>query len=146
MEVEYLVVDVIEKDVLQCVVDLVLELFGWLDCLVNNVGFGFWVFFGDIIDQMIDDVLNISLKVSFCFVCEVFRVMQFGVFILNIGFVFGLLGGLDGGIYCMVKVGMIGMSQVFVVQYGVKGICFNVVVFGVVKIDMIVVVWDYFGF
>ncbi|MGB3621245.1 SDR family oxidoreductase [Ketobacter sp. MCCC 1A13808] len=145
-EVEYLVADVTEKDAPQRAVDLALESFGRLDCLVNNAGSGSWAPPGDTTDQMIDDVLNISLKAPFRFAREALRAMQPGASILNIGSVFGLLGGLDGGIYCTAKAGMIGMSQAFAVQYGAKGIRSNVVAPGVVKTDMTAAAWDHPGF
>ncbi len=145
-DVEILVADVTEKDAPQRAVDLALHAFDRLDCLVNNAGAGKWAPPGETDDATIDEVLDISLKAPFRFAREALRAMQPGSSIINIGSVFGLLGGLDGGIYCTAKAGMIGMSQAFAVQYGAKGIRSNVVAPGVVKTEMTALAWDYPGF
>ncbi len=145
-EVEYLAADVTEKDAPKRAVDLALKAFGRLDCLVNNAGAGKWAPPGETDDAMIDEVLDISLKAPFRFGRESLRAMKSGASIINIGSVFGLLGGMDGGIYCTAKAGMIGMSQAFAVQYGAKGIRSNVVAPGVVKTEMTAAAWDFPGF
>lgn len=145
-DVEYLVADVTEKDAPQRAVDLALSAFERLDCLVNNAGAGTWAPPGETTDEMIDQVIDISLKAPFRFARESLRAMQPGSSIINIGSVFGILGGLDGGIYCTAKAGMIGMSQAFAVQYGAKGIRSNVVAPGVVKTEMTELAWDHPGF
>ncbi len=145
-DVEYLVADVTEKNAPQRAVDLALRKFERLDCLVNNAGAGKWAAPGDTDDATIDEVIDISLKAPFRFGREALRAMQPGSSIINIGSVFGLLGGLDGGIYCTAKAGMIGMSQAFAVQYGAKGIRSNVVAPGVVKTEMTEAAWYHPGF
>lgn len=145
-EVEFLVADVTEKTAPQRAVDLAMSAFDRLDCLVNNAGAGKWAPPGETDDATIDEVLDISLKAPFRFARESLKAMQPGSSIINIGSVFGLLGGLDGGIYCAAKAGMIGMSQAFAVQYGAKGIRSNVVAPGVVKTEMTAAAWDYPGF
>lgn len=145
-EMEYLVADVTEKDAPERAVGLALRAFGRLDCLVNNAGAGKWAPPGETDDDMIDEVLDISLKAPFRFARESLKAMTPGSSIINIGSVFGLLGGLDGGIYCAAKAGMIGMSQAFAVQYGAKGIRSNVVAPGVVKTEMTAAAWDHPGF
>jgi 3-oxoacyl-[acyl-carrier protein] reductase len=59
-----------------------------------------------------------------------------------VGSVFGLLGGLDGGIYCAVKAGLIGLTQTLAAQYGANGIRSNLVAPGVIKTDMTKDYWD----
>ncbi|RLU02153.1 MAG: SDR family oxidoreductase [Ketobacter sp.] len=145
-EIEYLVADVTDKDAPQRAVDLAMHSFDRLDCLVNNAGSGKWAPPGETDDETIDEVLNISLKAPFRFGREALKAMKPGASIINIGSVFGLLGGLDGGIYCTAKAGMIGMSQAFAVQYGAKGIRSNVVAPGVVKTEMTAAAWDFPGF
>lgn len=145
-EVEFLVADVAEPDAPQRAVDLALSAFGRLDCLVNNAGSGKWAPPGETEDAMIDEVLDVSLKAPFRFAREALKAMTPGSSIVNIGSVFGLLGGLDGGIYCAAKAGMIGMSKAFAVQYGAKGIRSNVVAPGVIKTDMTAAAWDHPGF
>lgn len=145
-DVEILVADVTAKDAPARAVELAVRAFDRLDCLVNNAGAGKWAPPGETDDATIDEVLDISLKAPFRFAREALRAMKSGSSIINIGSVFGLLGGLDGGIYCAAKAGMIGMSQAFAVQYGAKGIRSNVVAPGVVKTEMTAAAWDYPGF
>lgn len=145
-EMEFLVADVTEQDAPQRAVELAMSAFDRLDCLVNNAGAGRWAPPGETDDTMIDEVLNVSLKAPFRFARESLKAMKPGSSIINIGSVFGLLGGLDGGVYCAAKAGMIGMSQAFAVQYGAKGIRSNVVAPGVVKTEMTAAAWDFPGF
>lgn len=145
-EMEYLVADVREPDAPARAVELALNAFGRLDCLVNNAGAGKWAPPGETDDAMIDEVLDVSLKAPFRFAREALKAMQPGSSIINVGSVFGLLGGLDGGIYCAAKAGMIGMSQAFAVQYGAKGIRSNVVAPGVIKTEMTAAAWDHPAF
>ena len=59
---------------------------------------------------------------------------------------FGTVGGLNGGIYCAVKAGLIGLTQTLAAQYGATGIRSNVVAPGVIKTDMTKDYWDAPGF
>jgi len=68
--------------------------------------------------------------------------MEAGSSIINVGSVFGMLGGLDGGIYCAVKAGLIGLTQTMAAQYGANGIRTNIVAPGVIKTDMTKDAWD----
>lgn len=58
------------------------------------------------------------------------------------GSTFGILGGLDGGAYCAVKAGLIGLTQTMAAQYGAQGIRSNLVAPGVIKTDMTKDYWD----
>lgn len=145
-EVEYLVANVTDKDAPMRAVELAKSAFGRLDCLVNNAGSGRWAPPGDTDDEMIDEVVDISLKAPFRFAREALTLMKSGASIINIGSVFGLQGGLNGGIYCTVKAGMIGMSQAFAVQYGAEGIRSNVVAPGVIRTEMTDAAWETTGF
>lgn len=141
-DVAILATDVAAKDAPKRAVELAISSFGRLDCLVNNAGSGKWAPPHLTDDAMMDEVIEISMKAPFRFAREALGVMKPGSSIVNIGSVFGLLGGLDGGIYCAVKAGMIGMSQAIACQYGANGIRSNVVAPGVIKTDMTAAAWD----
>jgi len=145
-EVEILVADVTGKDVPARAVQIAMNAFGRLDCLVNNAGSGRWAPPHQTDDAMLDEVIDISLKAPFRFSREALRVMQPGSSIINVGSVYGLLGGLNGGVYCAAKAGMIGLTQALAVEYGAKGIRSNVVAPGVIKTDMTRDFWDTDGF
>src|SRR5580698_2398450 len=116
--------------------------FGRLDCLVNNAGSGKWAPVHETDDKTVDEVVDTSLKAPFRFSRAALHVMKPGSSILMVGSVFGIIGGLNGGIYCAVKAGLIGLSQALAVQYGAKGIRSNVVAPGVIKTDMTKDYWD----
>lgn len=141
-DVAILATDVGAKDAPKRAVELAISSFGRLDCLVNNAGSGKWAPPHLTDDAMMDEVIEISMKAPFRFAREALGVMKSGSSIVNIGSVFGILGGLDGGIYCAVKAGMIGMSQAIACQYGASGIRSNVVAPGVIKTDMTAAAWD----
>lgn len=135
-------VDVTAGDAPERAVDLATSAFGRLDCLVNNAGSGKWASVTETSDAMLDEVIDVSLKAPFRFCRAALRVMGRGSSIINVGSTFGLLGGLDGGIYCAVKAGLVGLTQTVAVQYGPRGIRCNLVAPGVIKTDMTRAYWD----
>jgi meso-butanediol dehydrogenase/(S,S)-butanediol dehydrogenase/diacetyl reductase len=141
-DVRILAADVTAKDSADRAVDLAMKSFGRLDCLVNNAGSGRWAPVHVTDDSMLDEVVDVSLKAPFRFCRAALGVMKAGSSIINIGSVFGVLGGLDGGAYCAVKAGLIGLTQALAVQYGAGGIRSNLVAPGVIKTDMTRAYWD----
>jgi 3-oxoacyl-[acyl-carrier protein] reductase len=123
-------------------VELATRTFGRLDCLVNNAGSGKWAPVHETDDGILNEVIDISLKAPFRFCRAALRVMRPGSSIINVGSVFGMVGGLNGGIYCAVKAGLVGLTQTLAVQYGANGIRANVVAPGVIKTDMTKDYWD----
>jgi meso-butanediol dehydrogenase / (S,S)-butanediol dehydrogenase / diacetyl reductase len=145
-QVQTLAADVTSADTAKRAVELAMRSFGRLDCLVNNAGSGRWAPVHETDDDMLNEVIEISLKAPFRFCREALGVMRPGSSIINVGSVFGLVGGMNGGIYCAVKAGLIGMAQTLAVQYGANGIRSNVVAPGVIKTDMTKDYWDAPGF
>jgi 3-oxoacyl-[acyl-carrier protein] reductase len=145
-DVVTLAADVTSPDAPERAVDLATKSFGRLDCLVNNAGTGKWAPVHETDDATLNEVIETSLKAPFRFSRAALKVMRAGASIINIGSVFGILGGLDGGVYCAAKAGLIGLTQALAVQYGAKGIRSNVVAPGVIKTDMTKDYWDAPGF
>lgn len=135
-------VDVTRPDAGTRAVDLAMQRFGRLDCLVNNAGAGRWAPVHQTDDGMMDEVIDTSLKAPFRFARAALGVMKPGSSILCVGSVFGMVGGLDGGIYCAVKAGLTGLTQTLAAQYGAQGIRANLVAPGVIKTDMTRDWWD----
>jgi meso-butanediol dehydrogenase / (S,S)-butanediol dehydrogenase / diacetyl reductase len=123
-------------------VEFAMQSFGRLDCLVNNAGSGKWAPVHETDDKSVDEVVETSLKAPFRFSRAALHVMKPGSSIIMVGSVFGVIGGLNGGIYCAVKAGLIGLTQALAVQYGAKGIRSNLVAPGVIKTDMTKDYWD----
>jgi meso-butanediol dehydrogenase / (S,S)-butanediol dehydrogenase / diacetyl reductase len=145
-DVAVLAADVTSREAPERAVDLAMKSFGRLDCLVNNAGTGKWAPVHATDDATLDEVIETSLKAPFRFSRAALKVMGAGSSIINIGSVFGILGGLDGGVYCAAKAGLIGLTQALAVQYGAKGIRSNIVAPGVIKTDMTKDYWDATGF
>jgi len=141
-DVVALATDVAVPDAAERAVGLATASFGRLDCLVNNAGAGRWAPVHETDDAMMDEVIDVSLKAPFRFCRAALAVMQPGSSIISVGSVFGMIGGLDGGIYCAVKAGLIGLTQTLAAQYGARGIRSNLVAPGVIKTDMTKDAWD----
>jgi meso-butanediol dehydrogenase/(S,S)-butanediol dehydrogenase/diacetyl reductase len=141
-DIETLAADVTAADTPERAIELAMRSFGRLDCLVNNAGSGKWAPVHETDDGMLNEVIDISLKAPFRFCREALRVMGAGSSIIQVGSVFGLVGGLNGGIYCAVKAGLIGLTQTLAAQYGANGIRSNLVAPGVIKTDMTKDYWD----
>ncbi|MGL4564531.1 MAG: SDR family NAD(P)-dependent oxidoreductase, partial [Halioglobus sp.] len=105
-------------------------------------GAGTWAPVGETTDEMMDTVIDVSLKGPFRFCREALPHMRPGSAIINVGSVFGTLGGLDGGIYCAVKAGLVGLTQTMAAQYGAQGIRTNLVAPGVIRTEMTDAAWD----
>src|SRR5690606_38384669 len=122
--------------------ELAMSRFDRLDCLVNNAGAGVWAPVHETTDAILNEVIDISLKAPFRFCREALAVMKSGASIINVGSVFGVLGGLDGGAYCAVKAGLQGLTQTMAAQYGADGIRTNLVAPGVIRTEMTDLAWE----
>jgi meso-butanediol dehydrogenase / (S,S)-butanediol dehydrogenase / diacetyl reductase len=145
-QVEILAGDVAAPGIPEQAVALAKKVFGRLDCLVNNAGSGKWAPVHETDDATMDEVIDISMKAPFRFCRAAIPAMGPGSAIINVGSVFGTLGGLDGGIYCAVKAGLVGLTQTMAAQYGAQGIRTNLVAPGVIKTDMTRAAWDFPAF
>jgi len=141
-EIVTLAGDVAATDIPARAVALAVEKFGRLDSLVNNAGSSKWAAVHDTDDDTLNEVVETSLKAPFRFCRAALAVMTSGASIINVGSTFGLVGGLDGGIYCAVKAGLVGLTQTLAAQYGAKGIRSNLIAPGVIKTDMTRDYWD----
>lgn len=140
--VDICVGDVSKPETAARVIEQAMSTFGRIDCLVNNAGAGVWAPVDETTDAMIDEVIDTSLKGPFRFCREVIPHMQAGASIINVGSVFGSVGGLDGGIYCAVKAGLVGLTQTMAAQYGARGIRTNLVAPGVIRTEMTDAAWE----
>lgn len=145
-EVAVLAADVALPDTPKRAVELAMSTFGRLDCLVNNAGSGKWAPVHQTDDEMLDELVDISLKAPFRLCREALGVMKAGSSIINVGSVFGQVGGLNGGAYCAVKAGLVGLTQTTAAQYGAQGVRCNLVAPGVIRTDMTDAAWEDQGF
>lgn len=145
-EVGMFVADVAEPGTAKNAIEAAMAHFGRIDCLVNNAGAGIWAPVGETTDDMMNEVIEVSLKAPFRFCREVLPHLKPGSSIINVGSVFGNVGGLDGGIYCAVKAGLIGLTQTMAAQYGANGIRTNIVAPGVIRTEMTDAAWEFDAF
>lgn len=146
MRFSHVIADVTDADAPQRIVDHAMKAFGRVTYLVNNAGAGAWAPVHATSDAMLDEVMAISLRAPFRLCREVLPHMGRGCAIVTIGSTFGIMGGMDGGIYCAVKAGLTGLTQTMAAQYGEQGIRANVVAPTVVKTPMTQSAWDYPSF
>ncbi len=146
MAFSYVTADARDAGSARVVVDHALEAHGKITYLINNAGSGVWAPLHLTSDEMMDEVIDISLKAPFRLCREVIPHMGRGCGIVTIGSTFGIMGGMDGGIYCAVKAGLTGMTQTMAAQYGEQGIRANVVAPTVVRTPMTDAAWDYPAF
>ncbi len=137
-----LAVDVTDPTAPEQAVELALSTFGRLDSLVNNAGSGRWAPVHETDDTMLNELVEISLKAPFRFCRAALQVLGPNTSIINVGSVFGHVGGLDGGAYCVVKAGLIGLTQTMAAQYGAQGIRSNLVAPGVIRTEMTDAFWE----
>lgn len=125
---------------------LAIDRFGRIDCLINNAGSGKWAPVADTSDDMLNEVIDLSLKAPFRFAREVLPFLKSGASIINIGSTWGLIGGMGGGIYLCVKSALIGLTRSLAIDYGPAGIRCNLIAPGVIRTDMTDGHWDTAGF
>ena len=93
-------------------------------------------------DDMLDEVLAISLRAPFRLCREALAHMQAGASILFIGSTWGIYGTPGGGAYSAVKAAQIGLTQTMAAEYGAKGIRTNYIAPTVVRTEMTDAYWE----
>jgi len=124
------------------VVAAAVEKFGRLDHVINNAGSFNFGPVGDTTDEMLDEVLGISLRAPFRLCREALPHLGEGASILFIGSTWGLYGTAGGGAYSAVKAGQIGLMQTLTAEYGRRGIRANYIAPTVVRTAMTDAYWD----
>lgn len=135
-------VDATAEDAPKTIVDHALATFGRLDIVVNNAGsFNFGPVHSTT-DEMLDEVLAISLRAPFRLCREALPHLKDGASILFIGSTWGIYGTPGGGAYSAVKAGQIGLMQTMAAEYGRQGIRSNYIAPTVVRTEMTDAYWD----
>lgn len=126
----------------RAIVDHALATFGRIDVLVNNAGSFNFGPVDQTTDEMLDEVLAVSLRAPFRLCREVLPHMGQGASILFIGSTWGLYGTPGGGAYSAVKAGQIGLMQTLAAEYGPRGVRSNYIAPTVVRTEMTDAFWD----
>ncbi len=141
-DVEILAGDVSEPNVPTDAVALAISKFGRLDVLINNAGSAKWMPVDQCEDDVLEEIVAISIRGPFRFSREALKVMKPGSSIINISSTYALIGGMNGGAYSVAKAGLVGLTTTMAADYGAKGIRSNMVAPGVVRTDMTDAAWD----
>jgi len=135
-------VDATAADAPKAIVEHALEKFGRLDILVNNAGsFNFGPVHSTT-DDMLDEVLGISLRAPFRLTREALPHLGQGSSILFVGSTWGIYGTPGGGAYSAVKAAQIGLMQTLAAEYGPQGVRSNYIAPTVVRTEMTDAFWD----
>lgn len=138
----YFATDLAADDAPGGIVNAAIEHFGRLDILVNNAGSFNFGPVDQTTDEMLDEVLGISLRAPFRLCREAIPHLGEGASIVFIGSTWGLYGTAGGGAYAAVKAGQIGLMQTLAAEYGRRGIRANYIAPTVVKTEMTEAYWD----
>ena len=142
MEFEFAVADLSADDAPKAVVEKALSAFGRLDYVVNNAGSFNFGPVDQTTDEMLDEVLGISLRAPVRLCREAIPHLGQGASVVFIGSTWGLYGTPAGGAYSTVKAGQIGLMQTMAADYGPRGIRSNYVAPTVVKTGMTAAFWE----
>ena len=93
-------------------------------------------------DEMLDEVLGISMRAPFRLCREALPHLGEGSSVLFIGSTWGIYGTPGGGAYSVVKAGQIGLTQTMAAEYGRQGVRTNYIAPTVVRTEMTDAYWD----
>jgi meso-butanediol dehydrogenase / (S,S)-butanediol dehydrogenase / diacetyl reductase len=135
-------IDITADNAPRRIVEHAIDRFDRLDIVVNNAGsFNFGPVHATT-DDMLDEVLAISLRAPFRLCREALPHLGSGSSILFIGSTWGLYGTPGGGAYSAVKAGLIGLMRTLAAEYGPKGVRANYIAPTVVRTEMTDAFWD----
>jgi len=134
--------DITADDAPKAIIEHAISTFGRLDIVVNNAGsFNFGPVHATT-DDMLDEVLSISLRAPFRLCREALPHLGKGSSVLFIGSTWGIYGTPGGGTYSAVKAGLIGLMQTMAAEYGPQGVRSNYIAPTVVRTEMTDAFWD----
>ncbi|PEQ11151.1 oxidoreductase [Novosphingobium sp. PC22D] len=142
MDFDFVAVDATADDAPEKIVGGAIAAFGRLDIVVNNAGSFNFGPVDQTTDEMLDEVLSISMRAPFRLCREALKHIGKGGSFVFIGSTWGLYGTPGGGAYSVVKSGQIGLTQTMAAEYGAKGIRTNYVAPSVVRTEMTDAFWD----
>ena len=142
MAFSFIAVDATASDAPKRIVDHAIAAFGRLDILVNNAGSFNFGPVHETTDEMLDEVLAISLRAPFRLCREALPHLGPGSSMLFIGSTWGIYGTPGGGAYSAVKAAQIGLAQTMAAEYGAKGIRSNYIAPTVVRTEMTDAYWE----
>jgi NAD(P)-dependent dehydrogenase (short-subunit alcohol dehydrogenase family) len=142
MDFAYIATDITADDAPKAIVDAAVSAFGRLDIVVNNAGSFNFGPVHETTDEMLDEVLGISMRAPFRLCREALAHIGDGGSFVFIGSTWGIYGTPGGGAYSVVKAGQIGLTQTMAAEYGAKGIRSNYIAPGVVRTEMTDAFWD----
>jgi NAD(P)-dependent dehydrogenase (short-subunit alcohol dehydrogenase family) len=132
-----LAIDVTADEAPKRIVELALQRFGRIDCLINNAGVGSPKPVHEATDADFDYFVNLMLRAPFRLCREVLPHLGQGSSIVNITSTFAHIGGRRGGAYSAAKGGLKSLTEHMACEYGPRGIRSNCVAPGVTRTEMV---------
>ena len=119
-------------------VNKTVELFGAIDCLVNNAGVSSFSLFTDLTLEEWNKCLSVNLTGAFLYSKAVIpsMVSKKQGRIINITSMWGIVGSSCEVHYSTAKAGLIGMTKALAKELGPSGITVNAIAPGVIETDM----------
>lgn len=130
--------DVSNQEQVHSMVDKSLEVFGKIDCLVNNAGIAQQKLFTEITQDDWNNMINVNLSGVFNVTQAVLKNMLFNHngSIINISSMWGQTGASCEVHYSTAKAGIIGMTKALAKEVAPSGITVNCICPGVIATDI----------
>ena len=129
--------DVAADEAPQRILAEVLNVFGAVDCLVNNAGRGDGKSAHETADKDWDDIFSVNLRSAFRLSRDFLAGFRKpGAAIVNMASATGLSGYPSQASYSAAKAGMIGMTRQMAVDYALQGVRINAIAPGIVETGM----------
>jgi 3-oxoacyl-[acyl-carrier protein] reductase len=129
--------DAVSREEMATLVETVVERFGRIDILVNNVSVSTWESLEEATDEVFDRVVDANIRSVFLLTRAAARRMPPGSRIINIGSIFGeRMPVKNHSLYAMSKFAVAGLTRGWARDLGPKGITVNCVQPGPVDTDM----------
>ena len=136
--IEIFKADVSKREEVKKLVNFVLQKYGKIDVLINNVGISKSQLFTDVTDNDWNEIINTNLYSAFCVTQEILpsMIQNKSGCIINISSIWGQIGASCESIYSISKAGIDAMTKSLAKELGPSNIRINSIAPGLINTDM----------